>query len=157
MSKLTILVGLPRSGKSTWVKEHAGDDVLISPDWIRENILGETYSYANSANAIVWTIVDATLRIVLGQGKNAILDGVNLTKETRSYYLAIAKRYDAKVRMIMLDTSLETCLERNTCVHCKLPSEKLIEMSKTIEWPTSDEYDDLCVVMSRSDIAKSTP
>jgi predicted kinase len=142
---LTIMVGLPRSGKSVWVKEHKGDAVVVSPDWIRENILGETYSYSNSANAIVWSIMDATLRIVLGQGKDAILDGVNLTRETRSYYVAIARRHGAKVRMMMINTPLKTCLERNACsVSHKLPPEKLVEMDMSIEWPTKVECDELC-------------
>ena len=141
---LTLMVGLPRSGKSSWIKDHARDAVVVSPDWIRENILGEKYSYANSANAIVWSIMDSTLRIVLGQGKDAILDGVNLTKETRSYYVAIARQHGARVLMMMIKTPLEVCLQRNRdAANRKLPDEKLIKMASTIEWPEQDEADEL--------------
>ena len=56
---LTIMVGLPRSGKSTWIKENAGNAVVVSNDWIRENILGTHYT--KTSNALVWAITDAAL------------------------------------------------------------------------------------------------
>lgn len=142
-NSLTILIGLPRSGKSTWAKQNAGDAVIISSDWIRENILGESYSYADSANAIVWTIMDAAVRIVLGQGKAVVLDGVNLTKATRSYYVSIARKLGAKITMVVLYTPIEECLRRNADPSTKkLPDEKIVAMAKTIEWPDKDEYDE---------------
>ena len=142
---LTLLVGIPRSGKSTWIKENARDaDLVVSNDWIRENILGG--SYASSANPIVWTLVDATLRIALSQGMNVILDGVGLTKATRKFYIDIAKQYGARTRMVLVDTPLSICLERNRTAEAhKLPEEKLIEMSKHFEQPEGQEYDDLVV------------
>lgn len=142
---LTLVVGLPRSGKSTWVERHKDDAVVISSDWIREHVLGESYSYAESANAIVWAMMDCALRIVLGQGKDAILDGTNLTKFTRQFYAQIARECGAKVRIMWVNTSLEECLERNeSAKDHKLPSVKLSSMAEKMQAPTQDEYDELC-------------
>ena len=139
---LTLLVGLPRSGKSTWINARAGDtELVVSNDWIRENILGG--SYASSANPVVWTLVDATLRIALSQGISVILDGVGLTKATRKFYTDIARQYEANVKIVVVDTPLASCLERNRTTAHKLPEEKLIEMSKQFELPTADEYDEV--------------
>lgn len=155
---LTIMVGLPRSGKSTWIELNKGDAVVVSSDWIREHILGDAYSYSSSANAIVWSLADAALRIVLGQGMNAILDGVNLTRATRKFYVDIAREYGAKVNMVVVGTSVEACLKRNQLPGgLKLPDEKLMKMSKSIEWPIQDECDEIVMApcnMCLSDLPK---
>ncbi len=137
---LILLVGLPRSGKSTWIEENKGSAIVVSNDWIRENILGTHYS--DKANAVVWSIADATLRIVLGQGNNAIYDGVNLTKAVRRFYIDLARQYGAKIRIVVMDTSLETCLKRNK-KHNKLPDAALEKMAKMYEEPEKSEYDEI--------------
>jgi predicted kinase len=140
-NRLTIMMGLPRAGKGTWIASKKGhDDIVVSTDWIRENILG--HSYSDASNAIVWAMVDSTLRIVLGQGKNAILDGINLTKSVRKFYVDIARTYGAEVRIVYIRTGLGDCVERNRLAEShKLPEPDLIEMGKIIEIPTKDEYD----------------
>lgn len=141
--KFTLLVGLPRSGKSTWIKEHCGNAIVVSNDWIREEILGTHYS--ETANAIIWTIADATLRIVLGQGKDAIYDGVNLTKATRKFYIDLARKYNAKVKIVVMNTPVEVCMKRNTEKE-KLPMHKFQKMWDSFEFPSKDEYDECKVI-----------
>ena len=135
-NRLTIMMGFPRAGKGTWITMKKGhDDVVVSSDWIRENILG--HSYSDASNAIVWSMVDATLRIILGQGKDAILDGINLTRSTRKFYSSIARTYGADVRIVHIKTPLEICIERNRKAEShKLPEQDLIDMGTIIEIPT---------------------
>ena len=96
MSTLTIMVGLPRSGKDTWIEKNKGSAIVVSNDWIRENILGTHYSTAS--NAVVWSLTDAVLRVVLGQGHDAILNGVNHTKDVRAFYIKLAKQYNFEIK-----------------------------------------------------------
>ena len=138
-----LMVGLPRSGKSTWIKDNAQNEIVVSNDWIREEILGTHYS--KNANAIIWTIADAALRIVLGQGKDAIYDGVNLTKETRKFYIDLARQYGAKIKIVLVLTPLEICIERNK-VGQKLPIEVLEKMAGSFERPEREEYDEIDVI-----------
>ena len=139
-SCLTIMCGLPRSGKSTWIEENKGHAVVVSNDWIREHILGTHYS--DKANAVVWTITDSTLRIVLGQGLDAIYDGVNLTKAVRRFYIDLARQHGAKIKMVVLKTPLEVCLKRNKKDN-KLPNIVLEKMDKMFEYPDKSEYDEI--------------
>ena len=142
-----MLVGLPRSGKSTWCEQHKNSNVIVSNDWIRENILGTTY--ANNANAIIWSITDSTLRIVLGQGKNAVLDGINHTREVRRFYYTLARQYNAHIQVIYFDTPIYVCLERNM-VDKKIPDVILRTMSMVLQMPSKlyidDDYDELIIV-----------
>jgi predicted kinase len=138
-----LMVGLPRSGKSTWIKDNAKNEIVVSNDWIREEILGTHYS--KNANAIIWTIADATLRIVLGQGKDAIYDGVNLTKETRKFYIDLARQYGAKIKIVLVITPLEICMERNKSGN-KLPNDVLEKMANSYERPEPEECDEMDVI-----------
>jgi predicted kinase len=141
----TMLVGLPRSGKSTWVNRCCKNpnDIVISNDWIREHILG--VAYCEASNAIVWTIIDATMRICLSQGKNVILDGVNHHPGIRKYYLEIARKYNANIIMIVFDTPLEVCLKREF----KVPAEVIHRMYDEFKMPTPDEYDQIIHVTAQ--------
>ena len=137
---LTIMVGIPRSGKSTWIDKNKKDNVVVSNDWIREEILRTKYS--TESNAIVWQIIDSTLRILLGQGKNVILDGTNHMPHIRKFYTDIAKAYGAKVRMVVFHTPLEVCMARNhTPSGNKLPDYCLERMAKDFVPPYKTEYD----------------
>jgi len=140
-NKLTIVMGFPRAGKGTWIAmNNRLNDIVVSSDWIRENILG--HSYSDASNAIVWSIVDATLRIILGQNKNVILDGINLTKSTRKFYINIAKTYGAEVEIVYVKTPMDVCIERNRKAEShKLPEQDLLDMGQIIEIPTSEEFD----------------
>lgn len=144
MGELIITVGLPRSGKSTWISKNKEDAIVVSNDWIRENILG--HSYSSSSNAIVWAISDATLRIILGQNKNVIFDGINHTKFVREFYINLARKYNASVKIVYFDVSLETCINRNRTISNKLPEDSLLAIGKEFEKPTIEECDEIVIV-----------
>lgn len=143
---LTILCGLPRSGKSTWVEKNKGNSIVVSNDWIRENILGTQYSH--SANAIIWAIVDASLRIILSQDKDVILDGINNTPDIRKFFIDIGREYGAKIKMVCFMTPLEVCLARNDGMFFdrKIPNEELISISNKRLFPIENEYDEIIYV-----------
>ena len=135
------MMGLPRSGKSTLAEKSAEqrNGIVVSSDWIREHILGQTY-FAPS-NAIVWSMIDSTLRILLSQGQTVILDGINLTKETRKFYVDLGREYGAKIEIVYCKTPLFVCLDRNSKDH-KIPDEQLSKLSRNIEVPSADEFDE---------------
>lgn len=143
-STFTMLVGLPRSGKTTWIENNRSEsDIVVSNDWIREKIIGNPYS--KSINPIVWLISDSVLRVLLGQRKFVIFDGANLTRSVRKVHIDLAREYDATVRIVHIRTPLEVCLKRNES-SLKLPNKILIEMDRTFQIPTLEECDALEMV-----------
>jgi predicted kinase len=143
MNTFTLVCGLPRSGKSTWIENNKGDAIVVSNDWIRENILGHKYS--EPANAIVWTIADATIRILLGQGKDVIYDGINLTRDVRKFFIDIAEIYKSRVRIVYVETPSAVCVMRNKNKE-KLPDGKIERMGRNVEMPNESEYDEFVKV-----------
>lgn len=139
--KMYLVMGLPRAGKSTWIKANKDKGIVVSNDGVRESILHSGYS--KSTNPAIWMITDGCARIVLSQGKNVIIDGVNGSRFVRKCFTDMARECKAEIEYVWITTPLEMCLERNDSEH-KLPDETLIKMANGFEDPdSSEDYDKL--------------
>lgn len=93
--KLVVLVGLPASGKSTWLKENGPTDYILSTDDIVEHIAsryGFTYDEAYSH------LIPFATKAFYKQADNALasrqdiyVDQTNLTLGKRAYWIKRAK------------------------------------------------------------------
>jgi len=148
MSKatLTLMLGFPRSGKTTWIMENKTDEIIIEQDWIRTNIFG--HQFHTAAEPFLLAVVTATIRLLLAQGKDVILDSTGMTKDIRSRYTALAKEQKAKIRYVWVKTSMDTCCKRNEVSpegH-KIYRDTLRAMAIRLERPMVHEYDELIEV-----------
>ena len=132
---LTLMCGLARCGKSTWIKQNKGDAVVVCPDTIRSEILG--HQFHKSAEDFVWAIAKSMVRILLDQKKSVIIDATNLTFFSRGDWIRIANEYGAKVRIVWIKTSIRECKRRNrkSTKGNKLPSEVIDRMASVFENP----------------------
>lgn len=122
---LTLMCGLPRSGKSTWIeKNKKKTDVIVSPDEIREDLFGHVFH--KPAEPMIWSLTEFFVKSLMKQKLDIILDACNLTTyRNRWVDLAIENNY--KVNLVVLDTPLKICIERNKN---KIPLDILENMSK---------------------------
>lgn len=143
MSKptLTIMCGLPRSGKSTWIKRNRKNSVVISPDKIRSEIFG--HQFFNNAEDFVWGFTKAMARIVLEQGKDATIDATHINYSSRGMWFKIAEEYGVDLEMVWVKTSLAECIKRNKESEKgqKLPDEVIERMAIYFEDPCYDAKD----------------
>jgi predicted kinase len=132
------MCGLPRSGKSTWIKKNAKDYVVISPDRIRKLIFG--HQFHNDAEEFVWAYAKGMAKLLLEQGKNVLIDATNLNYPTRAQWYAIAFTYDTQIKIVWLKTSLKECKDRNanSPEGEKLPEGVLDRMASIFVNPTED-------------------
>lgn len=116
--KLIVLVGLPASGKSTYVKNiNHLDSVVISSDAIREEL--NISSHTKESNGIVFKEVHDRIFKYLNKNSNVsniIVDATNLSKKDRNFYERIRKntnKYKCKVEYHLIWSSILSCIERD--------------------------------------------
>jgi len=106
------MCGLARSGKSTWIKKNKGNAIIICPDVVRKLIFG--HQFHSNAEDFIWACTFSMVKILLDQGKDIIVDATNLNFDTRNKWYRIAKSFNAKVKIVLVPTSLEQCKINNS-------------------------------------------
>jgi len=72
MPKLYVMIGLPRSGKSTYVKKHFKNTVKVSADQLRLLIYGKRY-WAEGESKVFW-VREIMLKALMEQGVDIVID-----------------------------------------------------------------------------------
>ena len=107
---LTMMIGLPMAGKSTWISENLGDQFIISAVYLRKYFSGQ--DYYEPAEPIVWAIRKYLLETVLCQGFDVIVDETNLYVKKRADMITLARKYRYKVDCVYIDTDKSICIKR---------------------------------------------
>lgn len=144
--KVTVLVGLPGSGKSTFAK-----DEVISRDYYIEQLPGNSYSekwkYAND-NLIQSKInkqFDDKLKELVKEEINFTVDKTNLSKKSRNKLLNSANFSKYFIEMVVFTTSVNTCINRRS--QGKVVSKEVIEkFVQTANLPTLLECDKIIYI-----------
>lgn len=96
--KVTILVGYPGSGKSTYSNnKFVGESAAI----INQDTLGSRKACLKKMEELLKT------------NKNVIVDRTNISKKQREYFISLAQKYKAeRIECIDFKSSVERCIER---------------------------------------------
>ena len=136
MSKLVVTVGLPGSGKSTWLEQQGIN--AISSDEIRRMIADDP------TDQTIHRMVFRTVRYLIVQRLRAgrvvtYVDATNLTRWERRPYIRLGQLQDCEVEALFFDVPLEICLQRNRDRNRTVPEEALRRMSQDLQPPTKEE------------------
>lgn len=103
--QLIVLVGLPRSGKTTWAKRE--EHPIVNPDSIRLALHGKRFEAL--AEPFVWAIAQVMVRaLFLSGAETVIIDATNTTKKRRAMW--ISDEWDTVFQHV--STSKEECIRR---------------------------------------------
>jgi predicted kinase len=134
--RIVLLVGLPGSGKSTWL-ENAGAAALSS-DAIRKVLLDDETD--QSANDRVFLTLRYLLRHRLALGRPVTyIDATNLTREERAAYIAIGRVFGCEMEAVFFDVPLEVCRDRNARRRRVVPEEAMLRLAAKLAPPGEEE------------------
>lgn len=115
--KAFLMVGLPGSGKSTWIKNSLPANIpVISRDIIRHK-LGFTKSVDQKAvlsKDKEDTVTEYEMGMIhnyLAQGNDVVIDDIN-TGKYRKNMIQFLRDNGAEVIGVRMNTSLDTCIQR---------------------------------------------
>lgn len=131
MSKLecVLMIGVALSGKTTYIKANFDHErVALS---FFDNDRKKELKYIEKS---------------LGEGKSVVIDDTNLTSNIRKQHIDLAKKYNAKVRGVLMNTSRGLLEKRQKSRRDPFPLAVIYKQLKELETPVSDEgFDELIV------------
>ncbi len=138
MSKLTIMIGAPGSGKDTYIKEHIKDAIILSSDEIRV----ELYGYEDQThNAEIFAEMNRRTKEAGKAGLHVVYNATNLNRGRRVGLCNDMKKYFDKIEVVACICPIDIILKRNIeRTERHLPEDKLRQMIKSIQLPVPYEY-----------------
>lgn len=134
--RIVITVGLPGSGKSTWLERQGA--IPISSDAVRQLLADDPTD--QSIHARVFATIRYLLRQRLAIGRTvSFVDATHLTPSERAPYVTIAKAFDAQIEAVFFDVPVVLCLERNRLRNRNVPREAIEAMAAKLIPPSLEE------------------
>jgi predicted kinase len=134
--RIVVLVGLPGSGKSTWLASRR--IVPLSSDAVRLLLADDMAD--QSIHSRVFQTLRYLLRHRLAIGRPVTyIDATHLTPEERSPYVRLARWYRCDAEAVFFDVPLDVCRERNARRQRVVPEQALETMARKLVPPSLAE------------------
>jgi predicted kinase len=133
---LTITVGLPGSGKSTYLARLGVN--AISSDEIRRIVADDPHD--QSMNARIFSVIRYLIRQRIAAGRPVTyVDATHLTPWERKPYVMLARRYGCQLEALFFDVPVDTCIARNQARERVVPEEAIRKMAQQMITPSIKE------------------
>lgn len=132
---LTILSGVPGSGKSTYAAKMK-DTTVVSSDALRIELTGELQNFTKEIE--VWTrfkqdIIDASFKV-----DSVVADATILTNNLRMHWFERFKGYFDEIHLVWFNLPFSVCWERNLRRKQPVPLDPCANMFRKFEKPNAE-------------------
>lgn len=148
-NKLFIMVGIPASGKSTWIRQEVNrleeekqTTAIISRDYIRFSLLKDNDDYFAKENMVFAEFIRQINEAMELGIDNVFVDATHLDSFSRHKVLSrLQLDPRTKIIMVYVDSSIDTAIKRNKTREGKarVPDNVIVNMKKKLIKPTIDE------------------
>jgi len=133
---VTLAIGLPGSGKSTWFKRHAVTP--LSSDLVRSMLFDDATE--QRFQDLVFSTLRALLRArLLARRPVNHVDATNLSPHERRGWIKMAHDFGYEVQAVYFDVPLEVCMERNQRRQRVVAEDVMRRMAGKLRPPTFEE------------------
>jgi predicted kinase len=137
-STVTVLIGCPGAGKSSWCRRQRGRlGAVVSFDTAREHLAGAAADQSVTAQAVALTHQRARGHLLAG--KSVLVDATGAAILDRAGWLEVARQRTARPHAVVLRTPLALALRRNGVRERQVPEEVLVAMWHAIDRTTARE------------------
>lgn len=138
MAHLTLLRGLPASGKTSWARAH-NTGIIVSRDDIRPLLTGDDSKtvLGQDREALVTALEHSQIETALRAGVDVISDNLNLTPKFARAILDLAVKNGATWAVQDITTPPDLCIRRNVARDDYVPESVIEEQARRhpMPWP----------------------
>lgn len=132
-----MLVGLPGSGKSTFIEKEYSNYHVHSSDAIREELSGDVNN--QEINKQVFEVLHKRVKEDLINGISVVYDATNISWKRRKAFLQELTRIQCYKLCLLMATPFEVCVQRNQTRERVVPYAVLERMYKNFDIPWYNE------------------
>lgn len=139
---VTMLSGLPGSGKDTWIAKHGSDLSVMSLDDLRTEM---GVSPTDNQGQVVQAARERC-REYLRTGESFAFNATNLQRETRQRWIDLFSNYKARIRIVYVEPPFEVIVKQNRDRDSSIPENVIRRLATRYEPPTMWEAHDVVLV-----------
>ncbi|HQZ65511.1 MAG TPA: AAA family ATPase [Planctomycetaceae bacterium] len=129
---VTLMAGLPGSGKDTWLSRNRCDLPVVSLDDIR----GELDVEPTDNQGQVAQLAKERCRELLRAGTSFAFNATNTMRQTRGRWLDLFADYNARIEIVYLEPPQESVLRQNKSRSSFVPEQVIRKLADKCEPPT---------------------
>ena len=146
-----MVVGLPGSGKSTYIEKYYSNYHVHSSDAIREELSGDVNN--QDINKQVFSTLHKRVKNDLVAGYNVVYDATNISWKRRKAFLQELKNINCHKECVLMATPFELCVQRNNERDRVVPYVVIERMYKNFDIPWYNEgWDSIVIAYANSDV-----
>lgn len=140
--QVTLVVGIPGSGKDTWLSLHRSDSAAISLDEIRCDM---NIAPTDNQGKVIQAAREQC-RKFLRSGTSFSFNATNVIKQTRQRWIELFDDYGARIEVVYLEPPFHTILQRNAQRERPVPEKVIRDLAARTDVPTWAECHDLALL-----------